>query len=104
MRSFAQKDWIYSDPTKNLRWKYDRHDRDTLDVDLVAVEALLTHLENRRQADLSDETARDRLVVQLAVDIPFRTENMLRGQCGGGVPSMVTDICLSGVATGFDVP
>lgn len=62
------KDWIDSDPAMNLRWKYDRQGRDTLDVDLIAVEALLEHLEARRQADLLEETARDRLVVQLAVD------------------------------------
>lgn len=59
---------IDADPAMNLRWKYDRHGRDTLDVDLVAVEALLKYLEARRQADLLEETARDQLVVQLAVD------------------------------------
>lgn len=63
------KEWIDSDPATDLRWKFDRQGRDTLDVDLVAVEALLEHLEARRQADLLEETARDRLVVQLAVDV-----------------------------------
>lgn len=61
-------DWIASDPTIDLQWKYDRHGRDTLDVDLVAVEALLRHLETQEQGDLQEETARDRLVAQLAVD------------------------------------
>ncbi|UPJ53418.1 hypothetical protein IVB30_20135 [Bradyrhizobium sp. 200] len=62
------KEWIDSDPAIDLRWKCDRQGRDTLDIDLNAVEALLKHLETRRQADLLEETARDRLVVQLAVD------------------------------------
>ncbi|MBR0689857.1 hypothetical protein JQ594_28365 [Bradyrhizobium manausense] len=62
------KDWIDCDPAMNLRWKCDRHDRDTFDIDLAAIEALLKHGESGRHTDLREDAARDRLLVRLAVD------------------------------------
>lgn len=62
------RDWISVDPANDLGWKFRRQRRCTLDVDLVAVEDLLEHIDRRRNRAAAEEAVRNWLCVQLAVD------------------------------------
>jgi site-specific recombinase XerD len=61
------RNWISMDPANDLGWSFKRQRRYTLDIDLVAVEELLEHIDRRRTA-ATEEEVRNRLCVQLAVD------------------------------------
>lgn len=62
------RDWISVDPATDLGWTFKRQRRCTLDVDLVAVEELLEHIDRQRNGAPTEEEVRNRLCVQLAVD------------------------------------
>jgi site-specific recombinase XerD len=63
------RNWISVDPAHDMGWAFERHRRYTLDVDLIAVEMLLEHMDRRRNSTATEEEVRNRLSAQLALDV-----------------------------------
>lgn len=59
---------IEDDPSRDLKWGCDRERRCTLEVDLASVEKLLDYVDHRRVPGATEETVRNGLIAQLAVD------------------------------------
>lgn len=60
--------WIEEDPSRALKWGFDRERRRTLEVDLASVEKLLDYVDDQRAPGATEETVRNLLIAQLAVD------------------------------------
>ena len=60
--------WVGLNPASELRWAFCRERRYTLDIELAAVETLLEHIKVRPHRATSEEEARNRCCVHVAVD------------------------------------
>ncbi|WP_426418098.1 tyrosine-type recombinase/integrase [Bradyrhizobium genosp. A] len=62
------KAWIKVNPADDLRWTFRAERRAAFDVDLVAVEELLDHIQSSQSKAASEEELRNMCCVQVAVD------------------------------------
>lgn len=64
----TSRGWIEDDPSRDLKWGFDRERRCTLEVDLTSVEKLLDYVDVQRVRGATKDTVRNGLIAQLAVD------------------------------------